>query len=321
MKSSKSRHESPYDRMIDSQTWEFIERTDRWYPPNTIDLSMQKQRQIYDAMCREFHSGYPNGISAQDGIVKTDEHTIPLRRYTNKNRIDSAQLIYFHGGGFVVGGLESHDDICAEICATTCLDVTAVDYRLAPENLHPAAFNDSIASVIYEYQRTSTPLILCGDSAGGNLAAAVSHHLRDNGPDIPIAGQVLIYPALDADISKGSYIEHANAPMLSTRDVQFYSTIRSNNNHSNNVQLAPLLDDNFKDIPDTVAFSAECDPLADDAENYVAAINAAGGNATWYKETGLVHGYLRARHTVDRARQSFNRITDAISRFAGNCAV
>lgn len=306
-----------YETAIDQQTWAFIKQTDQWYPPDTIDFSMQRQREIYDAMCREFHNGYPVGISAIDDCIASAEHSIPVRRYTVNNQSAAAHVVYFHGGGFVVGGLESHDDVCAEICLTTGLGVTAIDYRLAPEHLHPASFNDSISSVVHEYQRLNIPLILCGDSAGGNLAAAVSHKLRDANPVIPLAGQVLIYPALGGDISKGSYVTHANAPMLTTRDVKFYLSIRTGcKAHADKVQLAPLLDTNFKNLPDTIAFSAQCDPVADDAQAYVASVNAAGGNAIWFNEKGLVHGYLRARHTVDRAKASFKRITDSISQLS-----
>ena len=313
-------HTDPqYDTLIDAQTWEFIKQTEKWYPADTIDFSMQTQRTVYDTMCREFHTGYPNGISAADDTIETNDCNIPVRRYTSADSNNTALLIYFHGGGYVVGGLESHDDVCAEICATTGLSVTAVDYRLAPEHLHPAAFNDSLASVVYEYQRTSLPLILCGDSAGGNLAAAVCHTLRDSDtlPDIEIAGPVLIYPALGGDISEGSYVTHAKAPCLTTRDVQFYTRIRTGNRAPDNVvSLAPLLDTSFANLPETVALSAECDPLADDGRDYVAAICDAGGKAVWLHEKGLIHGYLRARHTVDRARDSFTRITNAIGQMA-----
>ncbi len=313
MTSETSAYASFYNTLIDQQTWTFIERTNQWYPPDTIDFSMQKQREIYNAMCREFHSGYPAGVTASDDTIITGDHHIAVRRYSFDNKASATRVIYFHGGGFVVGGLASHDDVCADICATTGLDVTSIDYRLAPEHLHPCAMHDSLAGVLHEYRKFKTPLILCGDSAGGNLAAAVSHKLRDMDSTVSIAGQVLIYPALGGDTTKGSYIRHANAPMLSSRDIEFYSTIRTGNKvHTDVVSLAPLLDDNFASLPDTITFSAECDPLADDAQIYVEFIKAAGGNATWYNEKGLVHGYLRARSSVDRARDSFKRITDSL---------
>ena len=308
-----------YEKLIDEQTWAFIKLTDSWYPPNTIDFSLQRQREIYNNMCQQFHRGYPEGVTACDANIATDEYAIPVRRYTCTSKLENALIIYFHGGGFIVGSLDSHDDICAELCKSTGFDVTAVDYRLAPEHLHPASFDDSLACVIHEFNRVNLPVILCGDSAGGNLAAAVCHAIRDSDQhrNISIAGQVLIYPGLGGDTSKGSYITHANAPMLTTRDVNFYSTIRSGNKadeqSKNSIAThSPLQDTDFSNLPETVAFSAACDPLADDSKHYVDLIQSANGVATWINEDGLVHGYLRARHTVDRARLSFARIVDAL---------
>jgi len=314
-----------YQTLIDEQTWAFIKLTDSWYPPNTIDFSLQRQREIYNNMCQQFHRGYPEGVTARDATIATDDYAIPVRRYTCTSKPETALIVYFHGGGFIVGSLESHDDICAELCKSTGFDVTAVDYRLAPEHLHPAAFNDSLASVIHESNRAKLPLILCGDSAGGNLAAAVCHSIRDSDQNsasqninTKIAGQVLIYPGLGGDTSKGSYITHANAPMLTTRDVNFYSTIRSGykddeQTHHSIATHSPLQDKNFTDLPVTFAFSASCDPLADDSKHYIEAIKNADGAGKWINEEGLVHGYLRARSTVDRARNSFARIVEAIA--------
>lgn len=302
-----------YKTLIDQQTWSFIELTDSWYPPETVEYPIEKQRQIYTAMCREFNQGYPNGVTGSDATIASPNHNIPVRRYSCTDHA-STSILYFHGGGFVVGDLESHDDICAELCAATGFDVTAVDYRLAPEHLHPASFEDSLNCVLFEGQRLGTPLLLCGDSAGANLAAAVSHAVRDNNSSVEIAGQVLIYPALGGDVNKGSYVEHRNAPMLTTRDVYFYTNIRSGDSQDlNDTTFAPLADTDFSNLPSTIVFSAECDPLADDGKHYCAAINSAGGNARCITETGLVHGYLRARHSVDRARDSFSTIVAALT--------
>ncbi len=317
MSCAQEQYDCQYRDMIDEQTWEFIRRTDQWYPPDTIDLTLQRQRANYNAMCREFHTGYPPGIAATDDVIRSTDYDIPIRRYTSSNKNNSALVVYFHGGGFIVGGLESHDSVCADICAATRLDVTAIDYRLAPEHLHPAAFEDSLAGVQHEYTRSNTPVVLCGDSAGGNLAAAISHHLRDSKSIITIAGQVLIYPALGGDNSCGSYVTHANAPLLSTREVSAYEAIRTGTEDLvSATTIAPLKDKVFTGLPPTVVFSAQCDPLADDGLNYAAAINETGGNACCILEDGLVHGYLRARHTVDRAAQSFNRIIESIIRVA-----
>ncbi len=303
-----------YDTLIDAQTWAFIQRTGRWYPPDTTTFSIQRQRTIYDAMCREFHRGYPEGITAED------DHTgIATRHYRFASAPgDSdavAQIVYFHGGGFVVGGLDSHDDVCAELCAATGFPLTSVDYRLCPEYPHPAAFLDALSGVEKARRCQPLPILLCGDSAGANLAAAVAHQLRaesQTNQSAKLAGQVLIYPGLGGDTSTGSYQTHANAPLLTTEEVEFYSALRLQGSDAD-VTFAPLLDSCFAGLPDTFIVTAQCDPLSDDGRVYRDAIVSAGGNATWINETGLVHGYLRARSTVSRAHASFIRITDALS--------
>ncbi|MER8372547.1 alpha/beta hydrolase [Mesorhizobium sp. M1406] len=298
-----------YKTLIDAETWAFIERTNSYYPPDTIDLTIAQQREIYDRMCREFFAGYPDGVTVETSAIATPTHDIPIRIYRSARQA-AVTVLYFHGGGFILGGLDSHDDVCAELCARTGYEVISVDYRLAPEHLHPAAFDDVMSAFEWATSTRNHPILLCGDSAGGNLAAAVSHATRGHAKR-PI-GQVLIYPGLGGDRSKGSYLRHAEAPMLTMRDLEFYKNIRTGGRDgTGDITQSPLADADFANLPPTVLITAQCDPLSSDGEAYRDRIVAAGGRAYWFEEQGLVHGYLRARHTVGRARASFTRIIDA----------
>jgi acetyl esterase len=300
-----------YAKLIDAETWAFIERTNSYYPPDTIDYTIDQQRGIYDRMCREFFAGYPDSVKAEDRTVVAPSHEIPVRIY-RASADPKAVVVYYHGGGFILGGLDSHDDVCAELCARTGYEVVSVDYRLAPEHLHPAAFDDALAAFEWVTKTYTQPILLCGDSAGGNLAAAVSHATR--GHERRPVGQVLIYPGLGGDQSKGSYVNHAEAPMLTMRDMAFYKDIRTGGaDVSGDVTYTPLADADFSNLPPTVIVTAECDPLSSDGQAYTARVIAAGGKAFSHEEPGLVHGYLRARHTVGRARASFTRIVDAVA--------
>jgi acetyl esterase len=299
-----------YQKLIDAETWAFIERTNAFYPEDTGERTVAEQRAIYDRMCREFHAGYPDGVVAQTSSIPTPTHDIPIRIY-RAGEPGAAVVIYFHGGGFILGGLESHDDVCAELCARTGFEVVSVDYRLAPEHVHPAHFDDAMSAFEWAVGTYACPIFLCGDSAGGNLAAAVSHATR--GHRIKPVGQVLIYPALGGDMSRGSYLTHAQAPMLTTSDLHFYEQVRTGGvDRTGDITMAPLADADFAYLPPTVVFTAECDPLSSDGEAYRDRFVAAGGRAFWLEEDGLVHGYLRGRHTVGRARSSFTRIVDAL---------
>ena len=293
-----------YDSEIDKETWAFIEKTKSFYSDELLSHSIEQQRLEYNQMCRAFdtHRQY-------ELIITTEKwDTIPVRIYEPQNSIGT--LIYFHGGGFVVGDLDSHHDVCASLAEKSQLRVVSVAYSLAPEHKHPAQFNDAYHAVKIASNTYPEPLIVAGDSAGGNLAACVCHSLRST--DINLSGQVLIYPSLGTKMDSKSFIIHSNAPLLSTKDMLYYKKIRCENDvPEDDATFAPLNDEDFSNLPPTIVFTAACDPLVDDGEKYCEKITNSGGLAKWINEAGLVHGYLRARSEVARARNSFERIAFA----------
>ena len=306
-----------YLKLINPQMRAFIKKSQTQFPSNKTNRTIKDQRAAYQELCLGFNYGRPAGVVSSDGII---QH-VPVRRYffdgtlsdlKTKHSLNPPQkrlLIFFHGGGFVLGNLDSHDDICAEICAGTGYELVSVAYRLAPEHPHPAMFEDALLATRFLIKNSDFPVILCGDSAGGNLAAAVAHALRSETESI--IGQLLIYPSLGPHTGKGSYKIHALAPMLTSDDIKFYLESRSGRQIENMPQdktIFPLLDDDFFNLPPTVVITANCDPLLDDGKNYASLVKAAGGRALWVNEEGLVHGFLRARREVEGASSSFKRI-------------
>ena len=307
--------ENKYLNMLDAETLAFVQQTEAFYPADAVEASIEQQREFYDALCNEFQTDYPDAVSSSDDIISTEGAAIPVRRYQKSDAMSAAQIVFFHGGGFVVGGLESHDSICAEFCDRTGMDLVAVDYCLAPEHIHPAAFNDCLHAYRSIVRASDRPTILVGDSAGGTLAAAVAHSVKHD-PEAAV-GQLLIYPALGGDLQKGSYITHANAPMLTLADVAFYTEIRGGGtNLSKDPTASPLAASEFENLPPTVIVTAECDPLADDGSDYMNALTSAGCKAHWRNETGMVHGYLRARGGVERARDSVSFMVRCLNMLA-----
>ncbi|MEP1768711.1 MAG: alpha/beta hydrolase [Sulfitobacter sp.] len=300
--------ETDYGALLDEEVQAYIARGAAFYPPDATNLTIKEQRAVYDALCAAFHAGRPDGVQTWDETYGG----VPCRRYEAiqaENMQTANTLIYYHGGGFVVGGLESHDDICAEIAARAGLRVISVDYRLAPEHVFPNCYNDAKAAFdAIDATYDGAPL-LAGDSAGGNLAAAVTHHVRQR-----VAGLVLIYPGLGGDPTAGSYVTYANAPELTTQDMLFYKDIRLGGGEAllGDVRFAPLQDADFSGLPRTVCITAECDPVASDSGAYCDKITAAGGSAMWFNEAGLVHGCLRARHVSQRGRAFFDRVIAAV---------
>ncbi|MCB1493116.1 MAG: alpha/beta hydrolase [Rhodobiaceae bacterium] len=287
---------------------DFVARTNRFYPPDAITRSLAEQRAVYDRMAAAFRAPRPEGVAVRDSVVPAIP-PVPVRIYEGTG--GGTTLVYFHGGGFVVGGLDSHDDVCAEICARAGVRVVAVDYRLCPEHLHPAAFDDALAATRWVLAEYAEPVVLAGDSAGGTLTAAISHALR--GADRQPAGQVLIYPALGGDRSLPSYTVHAHAPMLTTAEVDYYTDIRTGGVPvAGDPTLEPLHDADFAGLPPTVAVPAEFDPLCSDAAAYCDAVRKAGGRAVCLVQNGWLHGGLRARHSADVAARAFDRIVQAV---------
>jgi acetyl esterase len=300
--------ETDYSRLIDAEMWAYIRRLDETYPPDAVSLDIAGQRRVYDEMCAIFRAPRPEGVTVED----LPFGGVPCRRYV-KGETD-VTVVYYHGGGFVVGGLDSHDDVCAEICDRTGFNVISVDYGLAPETMFPACFEDAWTAFAAIAESTDNKLLLCGDSAGGNLAAAVAHHARGR-IDGRIVGQVLIYPGLGGDHSKGSYITHANAPHLTTADMAFYQTVRTGGAAPPNgdARYAPLHDSDFSGLPATVIVTAECDPLSSDGETYRDTLRAAGGRAEWIEVKGMVHACLRARNMSSKAAGFFERVIEGIT--------
>ncbi|MFC6689079.1 alpha/beta hydrolase [Jhaorihella thermophila] len=295
-----------YRERIDAETWAFIEKVRSFAPPDAGNATVAEQRAAYDALCHAFAVPYPEGVAARNATA--DGVAVRIYSAGQPNRT----VIWFHGGGFVVGGLDSHDDLCAEICACTGFRVVAVDYRLAPDHPHPAAFEDCWTATRWVTREYGAGVVLAGDSAGGTLAAAVAHHAR--GRLEGILGQVLVYPWLGDDMDGGSHVEHADAPCLTRADMLFYRQARLGGLPApvDDPTYAPLSDTDFSGLPPTVIFVAECDPLRDDGIAYYENLRAAGCRAHLVEEPGLVHGYLRARHSVQRAAASFERIETAI---------
>ena len=286
---------------------DFLIAGERFYPPDAVNFTMAEQRAFYDRYCAHFRKARPAGVSAEDGRYGG----VPCRHYRPKGAANAPLMVYLHGGGFVLGGLDSHDDVCAEICDGARIEVVAVDYRLAPEHPFPAAFEDCWAALT-AIASTNAEIIVGGDSAGGNLAAALALKARDE--EAPrLKGQVLIYPGLGGDMTAGSYVTQATAPGLSTADVQFY---RDTYKGGGAKFAKPLRETNYRGLPPAFLVAAALDPLHDDCFAYAARLAAAGVPAMVRDEPLLVHAFLRARNMSLPAWASFDAITAACASLA-----
>jgi acetyl esterase len=302
------------DSEIDPEIRAFIKKTEAFYGDVSLE-DVAAQRRCYDAMCAAFNEPYPAGVNALDHDIDNNGYQLGLRSYTLDKKNSNTVVVYYHGGGFVLGDLESHDSVCAEICGSSGFDVLSVDYRLAPEHHFPEDLEDALAGFRHAADRYPR-VIVAGDSAGGNLAAAVAIATR-NERQRP-AAQVLIYPALGGDLlGLDSYTANARSPMLTVEQHAYYIAVRSiNDDDLRNPLFLPLNLEEYGGLPSCAAFSADIDPIRDDAGEYVRRLDAAGVEASWTNEAFLPHGFLRARHHSSRAADSFSRICKSIGQLA-----
>ena len=305
----------------------FIDTVERFYPADSVDAPVAQQRAWYDALCRNFDAPLPAGLTTSEESAPLPGGGVPLRRYRPAQAGSAAGIVYFHGGGFVVGGLDSHNAVCAELADATGAELVATAYRLAPEHRFPLALVDCLAAVLAEGEK---PLVVAGDSAGGNLAAGVALVLRDAARDEPeardllraagwregaplprVIGQALIYPALSGDLEAGSYLEMAEAPGLTTRDVRYFMEVFGT--PAGDPYGFPLAAGDWRDLPPAYITSAFFDPLRDDGRQATARLAEAGIGVTYREEPQMVHAWLRARHHSPGARDAFAALCRGIN--------
>lgn len=286
----------------------FLADAESYYPADAVHHSIEQNRQFYQQLCQAYEQPLPDSIQFHDEFVQGRNESIGIRVYENIFSTSDTLILYLHGGGFTVGNLQSHHSICADISDQTGFNLVAVDYRLAPEHQFPAQIEDAV-DVFRDLDRGQT--IVAGDSAGGKLAAATCIAQR-NEKQKPI-GQVLIYPSLGGiELGLDAYRRHAHAPGLTTEDVRNYMSLWTGEFKNKTDPLyCPLLLDDFSALPPCIAFSAEFDPLCDDAKLYCNKLIESSVFAEWHNESGLIHAYLRARGCSARARDSFNDICAA----------
>ena len=303
---------------LDSDTKNMLDMLQQMGIPDFADMTPEQAR----AMSLSAPPAEPTAVaSSTDQVLPTGVGNVPVRIYRPENP-DGAALMYFHGGGWVVGSLESHDETCRELCSRAGITVISVDYRLAPETIYPGAVDDCFAATAYIAEHASDfgidpqRIAVGGDSAGGNLAAAVALQARDSGGPT-IAFQLLIYPVTDANFERPSCIDNAEGYFLTTRAMRWFWDHYVPDEALRKEPLAsPLQASSLANLPAALVLTAEYDPLRDEGEAFAAALNAAGNQVTHTRYDGLVHGFFGMQQTVAAARpamqQACSALTDAL---------
>ena len=278
--------------------------------PATHQLSPAEARAAYRDR-RSFTQPQPPDVAlVADTRAGDINGGVPIRLY---RPIGSAPnealpvLVYYHGGGFVIGDLETHDTLCRELCNLSGCAVIAVDYRLAPEGRFPAAVDDCLAATLWIHRHAAemgcdpNRIAVGGDSAGGNLAAVVSIAARDLG-SLPIKFQMLIYPATDSRRIAASHTINGSGYLL-TREMISYFHEHYVNGPADDLdwKASPLLHDDLSNLPPALVITAGYDPLRDEGLAYCQRLTEAGVDASHICFERQIHGFITMGKIINEA--------------------
>jgi acetyl esterase len=253
--------------------------------------------------------------SVTDRVIPGPAAPIPVRVYRPEGAAPKPVVVYFHGGGWVFGSLETHDGTCRRLADGADVVVVSIDYRMGPEHRFPAAVDDSFAALRWvaehaeELGADATRLAVAGDSAGGNLAAVTSQLARAGGPAIRF--QLLVYPVTDHEFTSVSMEENAEGYYL-TRDAMrwFYDRYLNDPREGDDPRVSPVRNADLSDLPPAFVLTAQYDPLRDQGIAYADAMRAAGNEVAMTMYEGLFHGFFSMFDLIDAGKAAFD---DAIA--------
>ncbi len=283
---------------------------ERGVPP-THTLAPDEARRLYRERRSYTQPARPE-VAAVRELRATGPHgEIPLRLYRPLGSAASEVLpvlVYYHGGGWVIGDLDTHDTLCRELANGSGACVIAVDYRLAPEHRFPAAVDDAVAAAAWVQRQAAelrvdpARLAVGGDSAGGNLAAVVALAARGLGDSLPIAFQLLIYPATDQRRSAASHQTNGQGYLLTTESMDYYAGHYIADRHQYlDWRASPLLHDDLAGLPPALVLTAGYDPLRDEGLAYAQRLSEAGNRCSQVGFERQIHGFITMGRVIDEA--------------------
>jgi acetyl esterase len=275
-------------------------------------VTPQEARQLYLAARAVSHPEPPELASVQAIAIPGPAGEIPARIYTPTTLRQAGgrapALVFFHGGGWVIGDLDSHDVVCRALAHEGELIVLSVDYRLAPEHKFPAAVDDAIAATAWIADHTTQlgidaeKLSVGGDSAGGNLAAVVAIHARDHG-GAKLAGQVLIYPATDFAMTHPSHSEPETSVLLTHSVIRWFRDHYLNGPHdAHDWRASPARVEELAGLPPAIVITAGADPLRDEGDDFARRLAEAGVAVTHRTFPGQFHGFFTMGKILKQAQ-------------------
>lgn len=254
-----------------------------------------------------------------DRLVPGDGNDIPVRVYTPEDAVGGSAplLLWLHGGGWVIGDLDTADATARALANRSGAVTVSVDYRLAPEHPHPAALEDCLAALTWSVENAellgvdASRVAVGGDSAGGNLAACLCQRVRDEfGPEIDF--QLLVYPVTDCTASSQSYEDNAEGYFLTRDAMHWFIGHYLADCDPKDPRVSPLHADSLAGLPPALVITAEYDPLRDEGESYAAALKDAGVPTQVVRYDGQIHGFVGLAAVLDDGRHALDRAGAAL---------
>lgn len=293
---------------------DMIERQRSLGAPGLSDGTPQEARAML-AVGRAALGAGPEMSSTSDIVIPGRSGSIPARVLVPNGDVVGL-IVYLHGGGWVVGTIDEFDTLARTLASATGCAVVLPEYRLAPEHTFPAGLEDAKDAITWAASGAvpgvpdTLPLIVAGDSAGGNLATVAARHLQ--GSVHPVL-QVLIYPVTDSVFDTDSYQEYAEGLPLTRRDMTWFFTHYATETEWASPDISPARATDLTGLPPTLIVTAGCDVLRCDGERYAELLDGAGVATTYLSYPGVTHGFVRMHNFLDVARDAIADIASAVS--------
>jgi acetyl esterase len=307
------------ERLADDQLTEFINEFNQRQPPLAAEVGAGPLREAAEQRAAVRPKG-PEMQSVRD--LQVPPGGCAARLYTPADAA-KAIVLYLHGGGWVIGDLETHDRACRRLASRSGVPVLALDYRRAPENPWPAAVDDAVAALRWiasdptDIDWTPSAVAIAGDSAGGTTAVLACLRVRDEAPDALPALQVLIYANTDLSNSQGrqSIEENGHGFGLDVADIEWFNAQWvPDSTMLTDPRVSPLFAPELAGLPTSIVITGEHDPLRDQGEAFAERLRAAGVRTTLRREPGLVHNFLLWDTISPACAAASDRIADDLAR-------
>jgi acetyl esterase len=289
-------------------------------------LNMPPMSSLSPDQARAMFKATRSPVEALEPVDRIEDRTIagpagdiPVRVYAPASSEPLPALVYYHGGGWVIGDLDTHDGVCRKLANRARCVVVSVDYRLAPEHRFPAAAEDGYAVAAYvhahaaEFGADASRLAVGGDSAGGNIAAATTLMARERGGP-PLVCQLLIYPVTNCSFETASYQDNAEGYFLTTEVMRWFWNHYLGGTDGAHPHASPLRAPDLAGLPPALVITAEFDPLRDEGDAYAARLREAGVVVTHSPYPGMVHGFVGMHDLIPQGRQAIDECAAVLRR-------